>query len=987
MFSTSRPTAALLAIAMLLTGLLAVAAPPAEAQLPECPVPAVDPPEIPAPVPGADFGEDPLMTPIGTFGRGVDVFDSAAAEIVAHHAPTQRLFVVNAAQAVIDVLDISDPSDPTFVTCLDLGGGEGAASSVVVVGDLALAGLIAADKSEPGSLVIFDAGTLEELARVEVGAVADNVAISPDGSLALVANEAEIPDDFDGDFTTIPEGSVSVVPLDDPAGLEQADVQLVAFDGLEDLKDPTTGQARPGPLTLNEGTEDEVEIIGQIRLNALFPTVAQDMEPEFIQVAPDGGEAYVALQENNAIAVIDLTGAEARLDRIFGLELVDHSAEGSGIATNDGSGTIVDPETEEADPTDPAFEEADFAAPEATGLSQWPVLGIPMPDGIAVTEADGATYVLTAEEGDSREWGGDDTNPLFSVECEVILCDFGRLRGSTNPDNAAGFGIQEPFIVDICADDDDSATHKGFDIEALRTNDGGADALTAAGRLNITLTDGLRYDEAGEAVCREDITALGTRGFGVFDVATGERVFHSGDDFEQITLEANPRYFDSNHTEASFKTRADDKGPEPEDVRVATIRGTTLAFIGLERVGGVMVYDITDPTVPTFLEYLNNRDFDTQFEVQGGVGGEAWGPLVGDLGSEGQLLIDECDSPTGEWLYVAANEVSGTTTIWQVDADRIGPAADCPEPVIVTAGGADRIETAVLLSQEAFPDGASTAIVARADVYADALAAAPLAATLGGPVLLTNTDAPSQLLLAELDRLGAEDVSVVGGSAAVSPAAAGAISEAGVNVTRLEGPTRFDTAVAIAEAVAAIRPVTTGIVVQGDSADPLRGWPDALCGGPLAAATGGVIVPVLTDLVPDPIAGYLQGSALDLTVLGGEAAVSETVGTDLDAARIAGSNRYATCAAAAGAALDAGATADRAWVATGGGFADALGAGAAAAANGEVLLLVEGQATEQPDQDPLALLAERGTSQVVVAGGDAAVGAAALAALAEALGG
>lgn len=135
-------------------------------------------------------------------------------------------------------------------------------------------------------------------------------------------------------------------------------------------------------------------------------------------------------------------------------------------------------------------------------------------------------------------------------------------------------------------------------------------------------------------------------------------MFDSGDDFEQITAGLLPAEFNSNNDEnGSFDSRSDDKGPEPEGIEIARVFSKTYAFIGLERIGGIMVYDITTPRNPKFVQYVNNRDFT----------GDAEAGTAGDLGPEGLTFIAPGDSPNGRPLLVVANEVSGSTTIFQID--------------------------------------------------------------------------------------------------------------------------------------------------------------------------------------------------------------------------------------------------------------------------------------------------------------------------------
>ena len=125
-----------------------------------------------------------------------------------------------------------------------------------------------------------------------------------------------------------------------------------------------------------------------------------------------------------------------------------------------------------------------------------------------------------------------------------------------------------------------------------------------------------------------------------------------------ITAFVNPDHFNANSTENGPDIRSDDKGPEPEGVAVGKVAGHTLAFVGLERIGGVVVYDVSNPAHPVFQDYVNNRNFDADPETEL--------DQAGDLGPEGLLFIKEDDSPTGAPLLVVANEISGTTSIYQV---------------------------------------------------------------------------------------------------------------------------------------------------------------------------------------------------------------------------------------------------------------------------------------------------------------------------------
>jgi hypothetical protein len=169
------------------------------------------------------------------------------------------------------------------------------------------------------------------------------------------------------------------------------------------------------------------------------------------------------------------------------------------------------------------------------------------------------------------------------------------------------------------------------------------------GRLRIT---NLRGDTDGDGDF-DELYAFGGRSFSIW-TASGQLVFDSGDTFERVTAAAVPTIFNSNgDSPATFDTRSDDKGPEPEGVVLGKVFGRTYAFIGLERVGGIMVFDVTNPLQPAFVRYVNNHTIG--------------GPIaLGDVSPEGLLFIKAEDSPSGKALLIASHEISGTITIFEV---------------------------------------------------------------------------------------------------------------------------------------------------------------------------------------------------------------------------------------------------------------------------------------------------------------------------------
>ena len=234
------------------------------------------------------------LTQIGRYETGI--FDEGAAEITAYDADNQNLFVINGANSTIDILNLSDPTNPTFDLAIDIEEFGGGINSIAIQDGVVAAAIEAESAQDLGTIVFFDTeGNV--LNQVTVGALPDMVTFTPDGTKVLVANEGE-PDEDDPENN--PEGSVSIIDLTE--GVENATVATADF-------------------TAFNGQEAELRGRG-VRI---FPEVmfANDAEPEYIAVSPDGTRAFVSLQENNAIAVVDLEAGE--ISEIQPLGLKDYS--------------------------------------------------------------------------------------------------------------------------------------------------------------------------------------------------------------------------------------------------------------------------------------------------------------------------------------------------------------------------------------------------------------------------------------------------------------------------------------------------------------------------------------------------------------------------------------------------------------------------------------------------------------------------------------
>ena len=592
---------------------------------------------------------------IGGYSSGT--FLKSAAEIPAFDAASKRAFVVNAQSGKLDVLDLSDPKNPKNVGEVDgtkvLANGE--VNSVAVKDGLVAIAIQAKPKTALGSIAIYQASDLKLLGSATVGALPDMLIFTPDGKTVLVANEAEPSDDYQVD----PEGSISIVDVSNPASPKVSTADFKAFN------------SRAADL-LAKG----VRLFGPNANNTGKATVAQDLEPEYIAVAADGKTAWVTLQENNAMAIVDI--AKATVTDIVALGYKDHSlaANALDVADSDGEDAEIDIKV----------------APN--------VLGMYMPDAISAYKAtDGQTYLVTANEGDARAWG--ENTPAY----------FGNGAGGQG-DVTKGF-VEEWRVKNLVHKsgflrraDDDLPAH----LIALAKGDGGAllnpdnfgwcgaiagDPKTCRdddklGRLKVTWTQGYQTnadgspkwynakgvaDAAGNRLMYDKLYAYGGRSISIWN-DKGAQVWDSGAAIEQFLASdecklgakrdiACKTYFNTGHDEtATLDARSSAKGPEPEGLTVGTIGNKTFAFVGLERMGGVLVFDITDPKVTKRVDYLNTReDWTASFDA------DTTPALakVGDLGPEGLAFIPAKQSPNGKPLLLVGNEVSGSTAVIQLN--------------------------------------------------------------------------------------------------------------------------------------------------------------------------------------------------------------------------------------------------------------------------------------------------------------------------------
>lgn len=319
-------------------------------------------------------------------------------------------------------------------------------------------------------------------------------------------------------------------------------------------------------------------------------------------------------------------------------------------------------------------------------------------------------------------------------------------------------------------------------------------------------------------------------------------------------------------------------------------------------------------------------------------------------GRQVAFSVGEQDSGSHTTLWDAFTIDMSAQARRQLDVD--GETASTSERNVVYGpgvvhrlAGRTRIETAIDVSNAHF--GASTvAVLARSDLYPDALSGAPLAHANDAPMLLTPSEGLHPDVAAELDRLDVETVFLLGSEAALSAQVEEDLAALGItDVRRRGGADRFGTARLIAKELG---PTTHAYVVEGRDPDENRGWPDAVSVAPLAAFRGSPVLLVETDTLPDETARALDELGIDrTTIIGGPPAVSELVETliadrDIAVDRLAGDDRYETSLEVAAAALDAGMSPATTWLATGRNWPDALGAGPTVSATAGILVLVDG---------------------------------------------
>ncbi|MCI6242577.1 MAG: choice-of-anchor I family protein [Lachnospiraceae bacterium] len=437
--------------------------------------------------------------------------------------------------------------DETKLT-YDLPEADKAESDISPDGTKLAAAVQHADYATAGIVAVFDCkddGSLENPQYFTVGVQPDMVTFANNDTI-LSADEGEPRNGF-GTDTQDPKGSVSVISLTGKTS------QQVYFNG----------------FTAEELTAKNI-LIGKVNGEILSPEA--DLEPEYIAVSSDDKTAYVSLQEANAVAVLNI--AEKKFTGIYSVGFEDYSQ------------VPVDKNSK-----DTQYEAKIYAD----------IVGARMPDGIALYENAGKTYLVTANEGDSRVWAEKTPNEYSNETKDATIT--GKKITFLDPEKCAG----------------------------------------------------LPNDKENEKVL------YGGRSFTIFEVnADGlNEVYDSKDDFERITAEYIPDHFNCSNDNIDKDDRSGKKGPEPENVTIGTVNGKTYAFIAIERIGGIMVYDITDPAKAEFVNYINSREFASEIQ--------------GDVSPEGLCFVE---NQNGKITYTSAKQsVATVSQSGKITAQKSGNAS------------------------------------------------------------------------------------------------------------------------------------------------------------------------------------------------------------------------------------------------------------------------------------------------------------------------
>jgi len=539
-----------------------------EGETPSPDEPAEDPAvEDETPNPVNPFTLAGVLRHIGSYSTGFQSEDGGIAEIVKFNTDNDKVYVVNGMLKGIDIFSIENmATSSTFI--LDRRIDVSTMIPEFTFGDLTsidideahkriAVSVQEADHTKQGVVIFLDyVGNY--LGHAMTGVQPDMVLFTNNGLTVLTADEGE-PREGYGEKVD-PKGSITLIPMAATLSLQSGILQgsnLIASSILDFIAFDDK---------IAELTDKKV-----ILKNDALPSV--DLEPEYIALSENQTTAYVSLQEANAIAVINLE--EKSITNVFGLGFKDHSIAGN---------------------------ELDLLKDGTISLQNQNVFGVYMPDGITTATIAGTPYLLTANEGDAREWG--DYENITSTKINSIKVDILKTSESTT------FNTENTYI-------------------------------------------------------------LGGRSFSIWDPTTGLQVFDSKSDFEKLTAWLYPNNFNASNSNVTLDNRSGKKGPEPEDVKVMSIEGTAYAFIGLERIGGVAMYNISQPSTSYLYDYINTRDYSSE--------------IAGDVSPEGICTVEAKDSPTGYPLLLVSHENSGTVAVYEIRLGYVAPVVT--KPVVPETNG------------------------------------------------------------------------------------------------------------------------------------------------------------------------------------------------------------------------------------------------------------------------------------------------------------
>lgn len=504
------------------------------------------------------------ISKIAGYSTGAMDEEGGVAEIIKYNPDNKKFYLVNGKTQTLDIVSLKNLTSnggQSLVKEKAIDIAKAVNTKSFTYGDLTsidintkkkviVAAVQEKDYTKSGKIVVMDY-TGKVLKTFHTGVQPDMIKMSKNGSYILTADEAEPRKGLVNGID--PEGSVTIVQY--PSGKTKQvkfnDTKVIAHDVY-------------------------------IRNKAEKQNAIKDLEPEYIALSANNKKAYVTLQENNAVATIDIK--KGKVQSVKSLGFKDHSLPQNAL---------------------------DAARDDKINITTLPILGAYMPDSIAEVTINGISYLITANEGDATEWEEFVNVSEFKDIKDTITIREGTFQGMTKQEAKNKLEMMK----------NDSAYNK---LEVIQ--DMGNDA----------------------------VYTYGGRSFSIWKADTMELVFDSGSDFESTTAQRYPNYFNWSNDDNTMDKRSVKKGPEPEDVKIGKVNGKLFAFIGLERIGGIMTYDISNPTNPVFVNYLNTRDFSQS--------------IAGDVSPEGLEFIPAHMSPNLKPLILAGYEVSGTVSINEMNS-------------------------------------------------------------------------------------------------------------------------------------------------------------------------------------------------------------------------------------------------------------------------------------------------------------------------------